>query len=292
MSVKDVEQVVFHGVDGHRIIGDAYGTGDRIVLLVHGGGQTRHAWEATAERLMATGVRAVTIDQRGHGDSEWHRDGLYSFEDYAKDLEAVAVEIRARYGMRPVVVGASLGGLASIIAEGKSDEQILKALILVDVTPKMELGGVSRILNFMADRMREGFSTIDEAAEVIAAYLPQRKRPASAEGLKKNLRLHEDGRYRWHWDPRFLDGPRPIHSDRETMFAWFDQAARNLTIPVMLVRGALSELVTEELAEEFLKTVPHAKYVDVSDAGHMVAGDRNDVFADAVIGFLGDLDVL
>ncbi len=292
MSAITTEQIVFHGIDGHRIIGDARGRGNRVVLLVHGGGQTRHAWEKTAQRLADAGVLAVTVDQRGHGDSEWHRDGLYSFEEFAADLKAVALEIRDRYGMRPVVVGASLGGLAALLTEGESEDEILKALILVDVAPNMEQSGIDRVTGFMAARMREGFATVEEAADMVADYLPHRQRPKSLDGLMKNLRLHDDGRYRWHWDPRFLDGPHPISSHGPDMEDRLDAAARRLTVPTLLVRGGRSDLVTEAVARQFLERVPHAHYTDVSDAGHMVAGDRNDIFSDAVIDFLDKIEIL
>jgi pimeloyl-ACP methyl ester carboxylesterase len=108
--------------------------------------------------------------------------------------------------------------------------------------------------------------------------------------LKKNLRLHPDGRWRWHWDPRFLDGARPINSNRNEVEAALIEAARRITIPALLVRGASSELVKEAHAREFLDLVPHAEYVDVADARHMVAGDRNDHFASVILDFLNRLE--
>ncbi|HEY4863042.1 MAG TPA: alpha/beta hydrolase, partial [Xanthobacteraceae bacterium] len=136
---------------------------------------------------------------------------------------------------------------------------------------------------------QEGFASIDEAADAVAEYLPHRPRPASAEGLRKNLRLHEDGRWRWHWDPRFFDGPRPIHAHRIGHEAARMEAVKSLRIPALLVRGASSELVREEDAREFLALAPHAQFVDVAGARHMVAGDRNDAFSDAIIEFLARL---
>ena len=65
-----------------------------------------------------------------------------------------------------------------------------------------------------------------------------------------------------------------------------EAAARTLTVPTLLVRGRQSDLFSEEGAQAFLAMVPHAEFADVGGAGHMVAGDRNDAFNDAVIGFL------
>ncbi len=123
----------------------------------------------------------------------------------------------------------------------------------------------------------------------MAQYLPHRPRPRSHEGLKKNLRLHPDGRWRWHWDPRFLDARRDSARHAAEIKAHLKSAARHLTIPVLLVRGRESELVGEAEAEPFRALVPHAEIADVTGARHMVAGDRNDVFSDAVVGFLDRL---
>jgi pimeloyl-ACP methyl ester carboxylesterase len=150
--------------------------------------------------------------------------------------------------------------------------------------------GVAKVQNFMRAHADDGFSSISEAADAVARYLPHRPRPRSHTGLKKNLRLHPDGRWRWHWDPRFLDGARPINSNRHEVEAALVEAARRITIPAMLVRGASSELVKEAHAREFLALVPHAEYVDVAGARHMVAGDRNDHFAGVILDFLNRLE--
>jgi pimeloyl-ACP methyl ester carboxylesterase len=263
------------GADGIALVGDQVGEGPDVLLL-HGGGQTRHAWGGTAEAFAAQGFRATTVDLRGHGDSQWSPDGDYSSAAFACDVAALCSVLD-----RPAVVGASLGGLAALDASRHGD---MSALVLVDVTPTLEPEGVGRILAFMADRP-DGFDSLDDAADAIASYMPHRPRPADTRGLEKNLRLGVDGRWRWHWDPRFLTSdrrPNAAHRADELM-----DRARALTIPTLLVRGRMSDIVSEAGAREFLDAVPHAEYVDIAEASHMVAGDRNDVFAGAVIEFLG-----
>ncbi|WP_417671788.1 alpha/beta fold hydrolase [Roseibium sp.] len=282
----------FVGAEGNRIVGDRYGAGSRPVLLLHGGGQTRHSWDSAAERIAALGHVVYCIDQRGHGESDWVSSGNYAFVDYARDLVAVSNKIHDRTGERPVVVGASLGGLASMLAEGQLASGSMAALVLVDVTPRMDMGGVAKILGFMGARVEEGFASVEEAADAIAAYLPNRKRPSDLSGLSKNLRQHEDGRYRWHWDPRFIAAKEKVGGAQAAMVeAEMVAAAKALTIPVLLVRGRNSELVSEEHVAEFKSLVPHSDFVDIHGAGHMVAGDRNDVFAGAVETFLEKLNV-
>jgi pimeloyl-ACP methyl ester carboxylesterase len=280
----------FIGAAGNKLVADVFGDSGSPVLLLHGGGQTRHAWFKTAEEIARKGHTAYALDQRGHGDSEWVANGAYEFSDYAADAKVVAVELARRSGVRPIVIGASLGGIAALLAEGQFEHDkganVFSALVLVDITPRVDQTGVAKVLGFMRARAKEGFESIADAAQAVADYLPQRPRPKSNEGLKKNLRLSPDGRWRWHWDPRFLDGPRAAGANRRVLEVALTEAARRIAIPALLVRGASSELVKEAHAKEFLELVPHAEYVDVSGARHMVAGDRNDHFSSAVLSFI------
>lgn len=274
--------VLFTGRDGVTLTADTYGDKDAPpVILLHGGGQTRHAWGGTAARLAAAGFHAVTLDLRGHGESDWAPDKDYSMDAFMADLVAVA----GSFETAPAVAGASMGGMTALLAAGEQsgDDMAISSLILVDVAPTLEPEGVLRILEFMT-AMPEGFASLEEAADLVASYMPHRPRPKDHSGLRKNLRLGEDGRYRWHWDPAFLSPER--HASNANRPTRLLEAARALTIPTLLVRGRMSDVVSEEGVAEFLDAAPHAEFVDVADAGHMVAGDRNDVFTDAVVAFL------
>jgi pimeloyl-ACP methyl ester carboxylesterase len=285
---------MFTGAAGNTLVADVYGDAGDPVMLLHGGGQTRHAWRHTAEHLARSGAVAYAFDQRGHGDSEWIADGSYAFTDFAADAAAVATTLSARCGKHPIAIGASLGGISSLLADGTAERAgrgpILAAIVLVDITPRVDQSGVAKVQGFMRERAIEGFATIAEAADAVAAYLPHRKRPRSLDGLKKNLRLHPDGRWRWHWDPRMVAGARSFAIDPHILEAALTEAARALTIPALLVRGGSSEIVHEAHVRDFLELVPHAEAIDVSGARHMVAGDSNDSFADAVLEFVGKLE--
>lgn len=268
---------------GLRIAADEWPGDGPAVVLAHGGGQTRHSWGGTAEVLASHGHRVVSMDLRGHGDSGWAPDGDYNMSAYCDDALAVV-----RWVGAPVAwVGASLGGMTGLHAVDAAPESF-SALVLVDITPRPAAAGVSRILEFMAKDAVDGFATLDDAADAIAAYQPHRPRPSDLSGLEKNLRLGDDGRWRWHWDPAFLDmrtGGTSEHA-RDLHHGELERIARRLTLPTLLVRGKLSDLVTDAEVAEFLEMVPHAQYVDVADAAHMIAGDRNDVFTGAVVDFL------
>jgi len=278
------EPVTFVGHQGVTIVGDR--RGDPMappVLLLHGGGQTRHSWGGTAAVLAQRGWCAFTLDARGHGESDWHDAGDYSLTAFALDVAEFARTLPSK----PFLVGASLGGCAAMLLEGEVAPGTTRAIVLVDVVPMLNEEGTDRIQQFMHERLVDGFATLEEARDAIAAYNPFRPPPSDLEGLKKNLRLGEDGRWRWHWDPRFTSsgaggsGPSEI-TDQDRM----RRACRQLRVPVMLVRGRMSDVVTVEGVESFRSDVPSAEFVDVSSAGHMVAGDRNDAFTDAVVDFL------
>ncbi len=271
---------------GVRLEGDVYGAGGRPVILLHGGGQTRHSWRRTGEKLGEAGFRALPFDQRGHGGSGRAADGRYTFFDFAADAHALGRDIRARYGAAPVLVGASLGGLSGLIATNLPPENPFSALVLVDVTPRMDPNGIAAVQGFMRERAAAGFATVEEAAAAIAAYLPHRPKPKSLDGLRKNLRKAADGRLYWHWDPAFLDGPHPIESDNLRVETEALAAAAAISVPSLLVRGDNSELVREEQAREYLAAAKGSEFVDVKDARHMVAGDSNSVFTAAVLDFL------
>ena len=281
MATREIKLMQkFTGLNGIGLRGSAHGNpDDRPVLLLHGGGQTRYAWRDAALKFAEQNFYAITLDARGHGDSEWAADGDYTFDAFAADLRAVI----ATLSQPPALVGASLGGLTALLALGESEQQLASALVLVDIVPKIDLQGSQKITTFMRAHP-EGFETLAQAADVIATYMPQRNRPRNLTGLSKNLRQRDDGRFYWHWDPKFLM-PK-ADSDPSLLFARITAATRNINVPTLLIRGALSEIVTDAGVEDFKELMPTAEYVNLEGAGHMVAGDKNNAFNAAAIEFL------
>jgi non-heme chloroperoxidase len=275
---------VFQTRDG-RLALSVFGPEDgRPIVFLHGGGQTRHAWSRSASLLGERGWRAIAADLRGHGDSDW--TGKYLLADFAGDV----VELAHAQREKPVLVGASLGGLSSLLANATEAGEVSRGLVLVDIAPRVNMAGVDRILGFMAAHPG-GFSSQEEAAGFVAAYQPQRAQKSDPGGLRKNLRQHDDGRWYWHWDPAMLatflkawedKSEGKVRADEERFYA----AAEKLTQPVLLVRGTQSDVVDESITRDFCARIPQARVADVSGAGHMVAGDRNDVFLEVVSGFI------
>ena len=274
-------------LDGLLLAGERW-EGERQPGLVfaHGFGQTRNAWAGSARALAGQGYPVVTFDARGHGESEHVPRGEYHMEQFVADLRTVADAATPADGPRPVVVGASMGGLLALVAAGEAEGECpFSALVLVDITPRWETRGVERILGFMRAHPH-GFASYDEAASAIEAYLPQRRERKTESQLKPLLRQGDDGRLRWHWDPALLDG---LVEESERYQPRLFAAAAKVQVPVLLLSGARSDVVSSHTVDEFLRLVPHARHVSLADATHMVAGDANDAFTREIAAFMQTL---
>ncbi len=284
MTAESSTRLEVAGHGGVNLVGEVRGMADAApVLLLHGGGQTRHSWAGTADALADDGWRAITLDARGHGESDWSVDTDYRLTSFAHDVRSVV----ATLDQRPFLIGASLGGLTSMLLAGEVEPGIARGVILVDIIPDMEQAGADRIQAFMAGHALSGFGSLDEVADAIAAYNPHRPRPTDLGGLAKNVR-ERDGRYYWHWDPAFIGGTADLPPTEIADSERLHRAVATMVAsgPVMLVRGRVSDLVSAEGAQRFCARYPEVEYVDVAGAGHMVAGDRNDAFTAAVLDFL------
>ncbi|ORB28130.1 alpha/beta fold hydrolase [Mycolicibacterium parafortuitum] len=276
----------FRGADDLTLVADEWNNPEATsrfdesrpsVLMMHGGGQNRFSWKKTGQILADHGLHVVALDSRGHGDSDRSPDARYTVEALCEDTLAVL----DRIGRPTVLIGASMGGLTGILAARQAGPDAVVRLVLVDVVPRYEKDGSARIREFMFSHVH-GFESLEDAADAVAAYLPHRAKPRSPEGLKKNLR-HRNGRWYWHWDPAFLTKP---NEDPFVRVDLLERAAIELTIPILLIRGRLSDVVSEEAVQDFLAKVPNAEFVELSGAGHTAAGDDNDAFSDVVTQFV------
>lgn len=279
-SASVSECFTLRGNDGVSLSLERY-AGDRhgAVLLAHGFGQTRHAWCHSAQAMAAQGWDVYSYDARGHGDSGRPQDGHYELDHFIDDFRLIHAHLNQQWGQAPIVVGASMGGLISLLAQGEKPSVDYRALVLVDIAPRWEQSGVNRMLGFMQQHA-QGFASLEEARDIVRAYLPQRKNPGGS--LRHNLRQHEDGRWYWHWDPRMLDYALKNREYQGRIAA----AAARVQAPTLLVSGGQTDMLSAEHIEELLHIIPHARHVVVPKAAHMVAGDDNDRFNAAVQGFL------
>ena len=254
--------------------------GDRAnqtIVLLHGGHQSAHSWDLVSLHL-ARKYHVLALDQRGHGDSEWARDVEYSNGTMAEDaiafLETMGLE-------KPILIGHSMGGRNSMLLT-RHDPSRLKALVIVDVGPELSDRGRMVIQGFVQENQE--FEDLDHFVANVRKYDPYRSREHIERTVKYNMLQRADGKFVSKCDATArrlgivrATGPQ----DNITL-----EDAKAFDLPVLLVRGGLSDLLSEEGAQAFLRTCPHAEYVSVSDAHHMVAGDRNDIFLGSVAGFL------
>ncbi len=251
------------------------------LLFVHGFGQTRHAWTHSAETLAEQGFRTFTFDLRGHGDSEHAPDGRYDLQHFLDDLLRISQSLH----QPPVLIGASMGGLLGLALAGEVTPPPFRALVLVDITPRWESAGVARMLGFMRAHPN-GFADYAQAIAAIASYLPHRTRAKRQHELEPLLRRGADGRLRWHWDPALLD---TIAHEGERHQPRLLDAARKIEVPVLLLSGGRSDVVSRETIAEFMHLLPHAQHVEIPRATHMLAGDDNDAFTAAIEDFIRSL---
>ena len=273
---------VFRGPAGNRLVAEVDGPPDGVpVVLAHGTGQSRHSWGATVEALGARGLRAIAYDLRGHGESD--RTPEYSVGANAEDLRTVLTEV----GGPAILVGASLGGVTMLDVLGDEARPVgARALVLIDIGHRIPAGGAEHINGFMA-KTTGGFDSLEDAAAAISTYLPHRvpKRPGG--GLLKTLEQRVDGRFYWRWDPAMIAGRGPMD------MAAFERKIRadlqHVRVPTLIIRGANSEILSRETADEMLDILPHAQLVEVAGAHHMVAGDDNNAFMAALLAFIDTL---
>ena len=265
---------------GLKIVGSSWGDdASPSIVLLHGGGQTRHAWRKTARWLAKAGYYVLTFDARGHGESDWASEGQYDQDAFVRDLTCIVRQTKVK---KPALIGASMGGNTGLAAVGEGEMEA-SALVLIDAVPQTRREGFERIKTFM-EAGKRGFESLDEVVLAISAYRGEPTRRPSMEGLAKAVRLGSDGRYYWHWDPNFLE---ERERDFEARYDRLSACAKRVEIPTLVVRGGSSDVVSEEGVKEFLRLCPHAEYLNIAEAGHMVTGDENDSFGQATIDFLG-----
>ena len=268
--------------DGVRLSVQTLGSANRrSVVLLHGFGQTIHAWQDTAASLAQRNYQVLNYDARGHGQSDYAAPDRYRIDDFLADLRTVTSQL----DHAPVIIGASMGGLTALLAAGEAPVLPVKAMILVDIAPRWSQKGLRKILDFL-HAYPNGFDNLEQVRNAVQLYLPGRKRQYRPEGLMKNLRAGSGGRLHWHWDPAMLELTRrsEVHQQRLV------RAARGITCPVLLISGGRSELLDDSSIEDFLNLVPQARHVKVAKASHMVAGDDNHQFNTVILNYLNELD--
>ena len=281
MAASDPATFEVTAHDGIVLRGERFGgaQGPAAVLL-HGGGQSHSAWRGAAGLLANAGYRAVSMNLRGHGDSDWSPAGNYTFDDYADDLARTVDAL----GGQAVVIGASLGGHVGVVTAARHPDRVV-ALALADVTPWIDEGETGVAIRAAMRRMGAGAASLEDAARMIAEVrddVPRR----DLDGLARHLRHGEDGRWYWRWDPAYLTEENLRHGGEDGLFV---REARRLRCPVLVMRAERSTVTSPDQVARFRAALPWLQDVTVPGIGHMLTGDANDAYAGHILRFLASL---
>ena len=243
------------------------------VVLLHGGNQSSHAWDLVSLHL-SDRFHVYALDQRGHGDTEWSRELDYSMDAMAADVLAFVADQQI---VDPIIFGHSMGGRVTLQAVLR-EAALARALVLVDVGPELSAKGAKVIGDFVAHNIE--FDDLEVFLDNVVRYDPFRTREHIARTVKYNLLVRADGKYASKVDHRRLPG-RMSEITLDSVGA--------VACPVLLVRGAESDVLLADAAERFVDALPDGRLVTVANVGHNVHGGNTAGFLAAVRPFLDAL---
>lgn len=251
------------------------GSGTPIVFL-HGGGLTAHTWDVMAVNLRDR-FRCIALDQRGHGDSEWSPTVDYGVETQVKDVEGFIAALGLN---RPVLAGQSMGGLNSMAYASRHSDQV-KALVVVDVGPEINPAGTQAIREYASTPEQPSPEAFLERA---VKFNPLRDPAVLQRSLYYNLRELPNGNWSLKHDQRRSseEANRRATAQRERLSG----EVVKISCPALIIRGAKSQVLTDEAADRFARSLPNARWVRIENAGHNVQGDNPAALLDAMIPFL------
>ncbi len=248
-----------------------------VIVLLHGGHQSAHSWDLVSLHL-AQNYRVLALDQRGHGDSEWSRDVTYSNHEMSLDAEAFIAAMRLH---KPIVMGHSMGGRNTMLLLRRNQTPV-RAAVIVDVGPELSERGRAAIGGFV--QANQEFDDLEHFVRNVRQYDPYRSREHIERTVKYNMLERADGKYISKCDstPRRLGIVRASGPQENITL---DEAA-GFDLPVLLVRGANSNILEPDAAERFASVMPRGRLVTVPEAGHNVHGQNTKGFIAAVGPFL------
>jgi pimeloyl-ACP methyl ester carboxylesterase len=243
------------------------------VVLLHGNAANAWWWQPVAD-VIGDGLRLIAIDLRGHGDSEWVRPPAYYPDDYAEDVRRVILDLGLR---SPVTVGHSMGGLVALAFACRYPE-LAVGLVAVDaaiVSNEKRDRFLRRLKSLPTvnypdlETAKQRFRLIPHQGEIAPARL--------AFIAEKSLGVTSDGLYSMKFDREsFLGG------DGLNVLETIGQISR----PLLLVRGALSPVMTKAACASAMKMNPMVRLVEIPQAYHHVLLEQPEELARTVAHFV------
>jgi esterase len=234
--------------------------GAPVVMMIHGLAGQAHVFDVVASHL-APKYHVYCLDVRGRGESDWGPPDEYGIDTYVADLEAV----REALGLqRFTLVGTSMGGIISINYAPKFPERVEKAVIN-DIGPEIDPVGLARILEYVGHApemfadMKAVLRYYRENYGPMVEHLPEDQ---VADFARWNVRKSDSGVYVWKMDAAVRKGGAPTPS----MDQW--DALSGLRCPVLLLRGAESDVLNTETAGRMRETIADCTFVEIPGVGH------------------------
>ena len=236
--------------------------GNPPLLLVHGLTRESHAFDRLAPAL-AGRFRCIAMDVRGRGDSDWGAPEDYSIAQYAADVRGLLAVL----GLEQVhYIGVSMGGIISFELAAETPGLLL-SLAVNDMGPQIAADS-SQAVGDHVRRCGEGFDSLTELLDFETIRYPwyaQTPRPLLEESYQHLVRHQEDGRVTFHFDPNIVLGRTSTASGVGERY-W--EAWRKLTCPLLLVRGAESNILVPETVRRMQAAQPEMAFVEVPGVGH------------------------
>jgi pimeloyl-ACP methyl ester carboxylesterase len=254
--------------------------GRHPILFLHGGGLNAHTWDLIC-LMLRDRYHCLALDQRGHGDSEWEPTADYRFDAQVADLEGFIEKLKLQ---RPLLVGHSMGGFAAM-GYAIRHATTMAGLVLIDIAPEISMTGSLRIRDFI--RMDREMDSVEDFVERALKFNPMRNRELLRRSLLHNLRQLPNGRWTWKHDPNRR--PKNFENERDERKAMIMDNAQNIVCPTLVMRGARSDVLSDDNAKEFAESVPNGRWLRIENAGHTIQGDNPRALLDALDPFLEEI---
>jgi esterase len=266
----------FVTVNGLRIHFMEWGTpGRQPLIMLHGIGRVARTFDHIAPHFAAK-YHVLAVDMRGHGDSAWDPKGAYLVEDYVKDIEGLAQQLRLR---NIVLWGNSTGGRVAQVFAGMHPD-LVAAVISEDVGPERPREIADGMTNRLRQEDERGWASQDE----LLAQLKKGNARTGEEILRAYVRYgskpRPDGRIIWKRDPAIGNGFIPTE-------LW--RFVREIKSPIIYVLGGRSTIVPVETQEQLKKTLRQVQIVTIPDTGHYPSEEKPQEFLQVVDRFLAGL---
>jgi len=269
------------------------------MLLLHGFSNEAHIWDDFAPQV-AEYYRVLAVDLRGHGDSDWHPEAAYDYDDHVADVEALTEQLGIE---RAVLVAHSLGGRIAMLYAGRHPERVA-GLVIVDSAPELDRRGTARISLDVAQAPDPSFANLGEYEQMLVHAYPAATPTAIRRMAQHGIKQRADGRWVLKMDVAFRgavgggalseadaeERKKSIEEHHERHRAEMWKALGNIGCPTLVVRGAASDVLGPDIADRMAEEVlAQGSLAVVPRAGHSVMTDNPEGFAEAVTRFvLGD----